>query len=161
MFELIVKINPSNIEMIKTYAELILEKHDLIENIAIAPDGIIKYIYPTEENKKAMGHNLMTDPQRSFFIKKSIDEKVAIIQGPVEAIQGGILIFSRKAILISENDIDKFWGLSTVAVDFERLMDHCGISKDDPNYYFALKAKKSDGFQDFVWGNTECYTKDS
>lgn len=161
VLEIIIKMNPNNDELIRAYAEMILQKHDTIENIAIAPDGIVKFIYPTEKNKKAIGHNLMIDQQRYTFIKKAIDEKRATIQGPVEAIQGGILIFNRKALFIKEDDVERFWGLCVVSVDFEKVMDYCGISTDDPDYYLALKSPKSDGFQDFIWGNKECYTKDS
>lgn len=161
VLEIIIRMNPNNPELIKAYSEMILQKHDTIQNIAIAPDGIVKFIYPTEQNKEAIGHNLMMDPKRYPFIKKAIDERRATIQGPIEAIQGGILIFNRKAFFITEDNIERFWGICAVAVDFEKVMDYCGISKDDPDYYFALKAPKSDGFQDFIWGNTECYTKDS
>ncbi len=161
VLELIVNMNPNNPELIKTYAEMIIQKHDIIANIAIAPDGIIKYIYPIEPNLEVIGHNLMIDPQRYPFIKKAIEEKRATIQGPVNAIQGGLLIFNRKALFLKEDDIDSFWGLCVVSVDFNKVMDYCGISTDDPEYYYAIKALRSDGFQDLVWGNSECFEKDS
>ncbi|PHV71389.1 hypothetical protein CS063_04890 [Sporanaerobium hydrogeniformans] len=161
VLELIIKINPNDSELIKTYAEMILQKHGTIQNIAIAPNGIVKFIYPTEQNQRAIGHNLMLDPLRYPFIQKAINEKRTTIQGPVEAVQGGILIFNRKPLFITKDNVEKFWGLCVVSVDFEKVMDYCGISTDDPDYYFAIKAQKSDGFQDFVWGNTECYTNDS
>lgn len=161
VLELIIKMNPDNPELIKTYSEMILQKHDIIQSVQIAPDGIIEFIYPREENKKAIGHNLMIDPQRYLFIKKAIDEKRATVQGPIESIQGKLLIFNRKPLFTIEDGIEKFWGLCVVAVDFEEVMEQSGISTDDSDYHFALKVPESDGFNDFVWGNPECFTKDS
>ncbi len=161
VLEIIIKMNPDDPELIKSYADLILQKHDTIQNVAIAPDGIVKFIYPIEQNEKAIGHNLLEDPKRNIFVEKAIDEKRATIQGPVEAIQGGVLIFNRKAIFTTQDNIEKFWGLSVVSIDFEKVLDYCGLTTYDLDYYFALRAKKSDGYNDFVWGSTECFTKDS
>lgn len=41
ILDVIVRSNPSNIETIESYAKLILEKHDSIENISIAPNGVV------------------------------------------------------------------------------------------------------------------------
>lgn len=161
ILEIITKGNPDDIETIKTYSEMILKKHDIIQNVAIAPDGVIKSIYPTEPNLEAIGHDLMKDPQRYPFIKKAIEEKTSIMQGPVEAIQGGVLIFNRKAIFIQENNTERFWGICAVSIDFEKLVTYCGIDEDNEDYYLALKVPKTDGYNDFIWGNTECLAKES
>ncbi|MCC9272974.1 MAG: hypothetical protein K8V42_01635, partial [Enterococcus aquimarinus] len=62
ILDVIVRSNPSNIETVETYAEMILEKHDSIENIAVAPDGVVQYIYPDGQNQLAVGHDLIKDP---------------------------------------------------------------------------------------------------
>lgn len=161
VLDIIIKNNPNSPEIINTYSEMILKEHNIISNIAIAPDAIIKWIYPTEPNKKAIGHDLMKDPLRYPFIKKAIDERTAIMQGPVEAVQGGVLIFNRKPIFIKENNEDIFWGICAVSIDFERLVTYCGINENNQEYYLALKVPKTDGFNDFIWGNTECFEKES
>ncbi|MEA5010237.1 MAG: diguanylate cyclase [Angelakisella sp.] len=161
VMEIIVKSSPDSMEIIKTYSEMILNKHDIIQNISIAPNGIVQYIYPTAPNQIVIGHDLINDPQRYPFIKKAIDEKTAIIQGPVEAIQGGVLIFNRKAIFMQENDKESFWGVCVVSIDFKKLVSYCGINQENEDYFLALKVPKTDGFKDFIWGNSECLTKES
>lgn len=161
ILDIIIANNPNSPEIIKNYAELILKKHDIIHNVAIAPDGIIQYIFPTESNETAVGHDLMKDPKRYPFIKKAIEEKTPIVQGPVEAIQGGVLIFNRKAMFIKENHEERFWGFCAVSIDFEKLVSYCGINNYNQDYYLALKVPKSDGYNDFIWGNTECLSKES
>lgn len=161
ILDIIEKNNPNTIETIESFTENILKKHDIIKNVAIAPDGVIKSIYPTEPNLEAIGHDLMKDPHRYPFIKKAIEEKTAIMQGPVEAIQGGVLIFNRKAIFIREDNTERFWGICAVSIDFEKLVTQCGINGINEDYYIALKVPKTDGYNDFIWGNTECLTKES
>ena len=152
ILEVIVRSNPSNIETVETYAEMILEKHDSIENIAVAPDGVVQYIYPDVQNQLAVGHDLIKDPQRYPYIKKAIDEKSTVIQGPVEAIQGGKLIFNRKAIFMMGNGQERFWGVCVVAINFDKLMTNSGIIIDDEGYLLALNIPAVDEGNDFFLG---------
>lgn len=161
VLDVIVRSDTNSMEIIKTYSEMITKKHDIIENIAIAPDGIVQYIYPSEDNEIALGHDLLNDPQRYPFIKKAIEERIAIIQGPVEAIQGGILIFNRKAIFMTENDKESFWGVCVVSINFEKLIANSGIDLENDEYFLALKVPKTDGYKDFFWGNTDILTRES
>lgn len=161
VLDVIVRSNPNSMEIIETYSEMIFKKHDIIQNIAIAPDGIVQYIYPSVYNEIAVGHDLVNDPQRYPFIKKAIDERSAIIQGPVEAIQGGILIFNRKAIFMTENDKESFWGVCVVSINFEKLIANSGINIENDEYFLALKVPKTDGFKDFFWGNSDILTRES
>lgn len=161
VLDVIVRSNPNDMAIVETYAEMILKKHDIIENITIAPDGIVRYIYPSMHNEIAIGHDLIKDPQRYPFIKKAIDEKSTIIQGPVEAIQGGILIFNRKAIFMTENDREFFWGVCVVSINFEKLIVNSGINIENDEYFIALKVPKPDGLKDFFWGNSEVLTGES
>lgn len=161
ILDVIVRSNPSNIETVETYAEMILEKHDSIENIAVAPDGVVQYIYPDGQNQLAVGHDLIKDPQRYPYIKKAIDEKSTVIQGPVEAIQGGIFLFNRKAIFMTENGQERFWGLCVVTINFDKLMANSGITLDDEEYLLALNVPAVVGENDFFWGDSTIIEKEA
>lgn len=161
VLEMILEKNPNDIELIKNYSEIILEKHDLIYNIAIAPQGIVKYVYPLKGNEEALGHNLMADPKRSPFIKKAIDERRSIVQGPVDSIQGRSLVFSRKPVFNVEDGVEGFWGLLVVTLDFEKLISHIGVDMLEKDYFFSIRAFESDGYNDFKWGNAESFGSDS
>lgn len=152
---LIMHTNPDNLEIIQEYSKMVSKKHDTIKNIALAPNGIVEYIYPLEGNEGAIGHNLMEDPERKHFIKKTIDKGIPVIQGPVEGVQGGILMFNRKAIFIKRDNIEEFWGIIAIAIDFEELMKDIGLDMDDPDYLYRVRAEKSNGFEDYIWGNLE------
>jgi len=147
-------------DMLREYSNLILDRNETIKNIQIAPEGVIKWVYPQEGNEKAIGHDLMSDPKRSPYVEAAIEERIPITQGPVEALQGGLLVFSRKAIYVVENGIEKFWGLSIVTLDFNELIKKCGLSPRKEGYYFAFRAPKPDTRNDFLWGEHGIFEKD-
>lgn len=161
ILDVIVRSNPSNIETIESYAKLILEKHDSIENISIAPNGVVQYIYPAEPNELAIGHDLINDPQRYPYIKKAIDKRSTVTQGPVEAVQGGMFIFNRKAIFTIENGQERFWGVCVLPINFDKLMANSGITLDDEEYLLALNVPAVDEENDFLWGDSTILTKEA
>lgn len=161
ILDVIVRSNPSNIETIESYAKLILEKHDSIENISIAPNGVVQYIYPAEPNELAIGHDLINNPQRYPYIKKAIDKRSTVTQGPVEAVQGGMFIFNRKAIFTIENGQERFWGVCVLPINFDKLMANSGITLDDEEYLLALNVPAVDEENDFLWGDSTILTKEA
>lgn len=161
ILDVIVRSNPSNIETIESYAKLILEKHDSIENISIAPNGVVQYIYPAEPNELAIGHDLINDPQRYPYIKKAIDKRSTVTQGPVKAVQGGMFIFNRKAIFTIENGQERFWGVCVLPINFDKLMANSGITLDDEEYLLALNVPAVDEENDFLWGDSTILTKEA
>lgn len=122
-FDIIISKYPAmEKQTIQDYAKLILEQNSNIISVQLAPEGIVSMIYPLEGNEAAIGHNLLTDPQRKVFAQEAIEKRIAVTQGPVKAKQGGYLIFNRKAIFITENEEEKFWGFSIIAVSFSELI---------------------------------------
>lgn len=139
----------------------ILKEHPSIQNIGLAPDGILSFIYPQQGNELAIGHNLLEDESREPFVTKAIENKTSTTQGPVEAIQGGLLIFNREAIFTKEDGKEKFWGLSAISVDFNKLIKEVGLKPKMNGYLFALRATQLNDIDDFFWGNAEIFQKDA
>lgn len=161
-FEVLIKSNPDiSIGAIEHYASSILENNPMIGNVSIAPDGIVKFIYPLEGNESALGHNLMEDPERAEFMKRAIETKKAIAQGPVEAIQGGIKIFNRKPIFVGEGDQESFWGFAVIVINFDEVLNMFQLYPEKDGYLFALKVEATNGFDDFLWGSTEILKQDA
>lgn len=156
--DLMLRINNEKVtDEFDTYASMILERNPTINSVQLAPQGVIEHVYPLQGNEEAVGHNLLTDPKRSTFVREAIDKKVSISQGPVSTRQGKMLIFNRKAIFIE----DKFWGLAIVAIDFDNLLKECGISEDNQFFLYSICAEKVDGDKDHVWGDQDLFLLDS
>lgn len=146
---------------IEEISNRILDQNSRIENIGLAPDGIFSAVYPKEENEQLIGYNLMESDTRRPYVLEAINTKSSTTQGPMEAVQGGTLIVNREAIFTEEAGKEKFWGLTTVAVDFDQLIKESGLKESDNGYLFALRSNQTEGEKDFIWGNEKIMEKDS
>lgn len=157
--DLLITTNPDTPEeTFEKYSNMILKENEIIKNIAIAPNAVVKHIYPLSGNEAAVGHDLLADKERRSFVEAAIKSKESVTQGPVKARQGGYLVFKRRAIFLNEDD--KFWGLSIITIDFDEIIEKIGIVPEKDGYMFALKARKTDGKNDFVWGNSEIFKEE-
>lgn len=153
---LIVSHNPDiTQEELDGYAQLVLEQNDSIVGIQVAPDGIVQMVYPYEQHKMAIGHDLLKDPHRKQYALQAIETGKAVLQGPVQAIQGGYFLFNRKAIFTPTEIGQKFWGLSVVAVDFDRLMDVYQKTFHDEQYLFSLSVRDDNDKPVLLWGDAQ------
>ena len=152
-FAVLVSRNPDlSKEELKEYADLFLEENGVIKNVAFAPDGIVKTVFPKDGNENVVGHDLFKDVKRSSFVKEALENRKSVTQGPVESLQGGYMVFNRKPVFIYENGIEKFWGLTVITIDFEELVSDIEITSKKDGYLIALRAPKTDGTNDFLWG---------
>lgn len=147
-------------EELKEYADLFLEDNLIIKNVSFAPGGVVKHIFPLEGNEAALGHDLFGDIERNSFVEKAVITRNSVTQGPVKALQGGYLVFNRKPVFVKENGAERFWGLAVITIDFEKLVEDIDIISRSDGYLVALRAKKTDGVNDFLWGNAEIFEKD-
>lgn len=123
---------PENFE--KVAAQLVTSNAS-IDAVQLVPNGIIKYVYPTEANEAAIGYDILNSPKVKDEAIKSIHTKLIYFAGPLQLKQGGIGVVGRLPIF-KEN---KFWGFSAVIIRLETLIKLSGIeSIDDSKYYFQF-----------------------
>ena len=96
-----------------------------IRNIAIAPDGVMQYVYPYEENKAVLGYEPAQDerPHVRDEVQRAIENKRIVLSLPYDLIQGGQGLIARQAIYV--NGI--YWGLANVVLDVPPLLEDAGI----------------------------------
>lgn len=160
-FSIIISHTPSvQPSILQKYSSLALTHNPNIKSVQFAPNAIIQTVYPEVGNEAAIGHDLLGDPARAVFTKKAIDKKVVVLQGPVAAIQGGRLLFNRKAIFVEKEGVEVFWGLAIVAIDFDKLIENYQSSLNDVNYLFALRANNQASSEN-LYGPSDVFEKRS
>jgi PAS domain S-box-containing protein len=115
----------------------LIERNKTIDAVQLVPNGIIKYVYPYEQNKDALNYNILKNapPLIQFEAKKSIQSKIMFFAGPLNLKQGGIGIVGRLPIYKN----NKFWGFSAVIIKLETLIKQSGINSIDVSkYYFQF-----------------------
>lgn len=123
---------PENFEKI---AKQLVDNNESIDAVQLVPDGVIKYVYPFEENKAVINYNILNSPQNRFEARKSIKSKLMFFAGPQRLKQGGVGVVGRLPIYKN----NRFWGFSAVVIRFETLIKESGVNTiDDTKYYFQF-----------------------
>jgi diguanylate cyclase (GGDEF)-like protein len=100
----------------------------VIQNILLAPDGIVARVYPHTENEKLIGWNYFDDREGNREARAAMDMGELVIGGPIDIIQGGKAIFGRMPVFIdTQGETNKFWGLVSIALKFPDVLDHAEL----------------------------------
>ncbi|WP_372983134.1 ATP-binding protein, partial [Marinobacter sediminum] len=108
-----------------------------LRNIGLAPDLVIRHIYPLEGNEAALGLDLSQGSLSPSQIQQLLDEtSQALYSGPINLVQGGQGLAGR--IPIFERDSGDFWGVISVILDLERMYQAAGILPMKDSMSFVL-----------------------
>jgi diguanylate cyclase (GGDEF)-like protein len=119
---------PTYIDDFDRFAENIVGPLHGVHALELAPDGVIRQVYPLAGNEPALGINLLADVSQREDALKAIRERSPTIAGPLRLRQGGVGAVVRLAIFTNEGTArERFWGFAIVLVYIEKLLDHAGI----------------------------------
>ena len=119
-----------------------LEGQTQFKNIAVAPDLIIKYIYPVKGNEAAIDLDYRTLPKQFDSVKRAINSKQLVLAGPVELVQGGLGLISRIPVFIDGPDgNESFWGIVSAVIDVNRLYQASGLFNPALPIDIAIRGK--------------------
>lgn len=115
-------------EMIRTYGG--------ISSIQLAPDAVVSKIYPLAGNEKAIGHNLLKDPQRRTEAFKAIETRQLTLAGPHKLVQGGEGAIGRLPVFVPNGGKgERFWGFATVLMRLSDLFGASNLGQLEKNGY--------------------------
>jgi PAS domain S-box-containing protein len=122
-------------------------------NLAIAPDAVIRYVYPLKGNEAAVGHDLLNDPRPEVgeAVRRAIETRQLILTGPYELLQGGQGLVVRQAIFHE----DKFWGLVSMVLDLPPILEDAGLNSPPATLEIAIRDQAGQTFYGLadVFGN--------
>lgn len=105
-------------QSVKYLEQLIGKNDDLIRSITSIEDTTIKWIYPLESNQSAVGVDLSTIEGQKDIVLKIKNERVQMIQGPVDLVQGGRGIIIRMPVIKNNGE---YYGQLSIVLDLEKL----------------------------------------
>lgn len=152
-----IKLSPniSNTRFKALMAELIT--NDLpIRHVALAPDLVIQFIYPVQENEDALGFNYRDSERQFNGVKRAIDNGDVVIDGPVELVQGSLALIARAPVVV-ENQL---WGVIAVVIQIDKLMVNSGLKAAQSTYSTSLAKTNESGGYDFQFGDISVWEKD-
>jgi signal transduction histidine kinase len=131
-----------------------------VRNITIAPDGVVRYVYPLAGNEAAIGYAPLNDPRP--HIRQSVERAIAtrqiILSGPLELVQGEVGLIARQAVYVrTSGGGEAFWGLVNIALDLPPLLDEAELDvQTDVTHDYALR----DGTGQVFYGAAEIFDQD-
>lgn len=99
-----------------------------VSALELAPEGIISQIVPLSGNEKALGHNLMNNPQQYKEAILTRDTGELTLAGPFSLRQGGEGAVGRLAVFLPDaTGIPTFWGLVCVLIRLPGIIEKTGL----------------------------------
>jgi PAS domain S-box-containing protein len=121
----------------ETFAEGVYGSTSGIRTIAVAPGGVVYYVYPIEDNVRVVGYNPLEDPRPGVReeVERAIQSRQIVLSGPTELTDGGIGVVARKAVYQG----DDYWGLVNLVVDLNPILSLAGIGVQADDYDLVLR----------------------
>ena len=124
-------------------SEMISDDAGIIKTIELAPDGIVKDIYPLKGNEAAFGINMLNNPARKYEANLAMKSGEYTIAGPYELNQGGMGSLLFEPIYVSDaSGKNSFWGFSILVLDWEKFISDLELDKlQDASYCYQIWKK--------------------
>jgi PAS domain S-box-containing protein len=108
-----------------------------IRNLALAPGGVVRYVYPTADTEAVLGYEPLQDPRPEIRadVQRAIESGHIVVSGPLELVQGGQGLVARQAVYQD----GAFWGLVNVVLDLSVVLDEADLGSEPDDLAFALQ----------------------
>tara|TARA_R110001606_G_scaffold154117_4_gene295744 strand:- start:965 stop:3160 length:2196 start_codon:yes stop_codon:yes gene_type:complete len=138
-----VEQNHENLAWFPNYANKLIESIGGIENLQLAPDGIISDIYPLEGNESAIGFDVLSTPKYSEEAMLSIKNHRMFAIGPVALVQGGFAVISRAPIFLHKGtQREVFWGFASAVIYLDNLLEATQLKQlESEGYQYSLSRR--------------------
>ncbi len=125
-----------------------------LKNFAVAPDGVVSDVYPLNGNESLIGFDFLdTSLTGNLEAKEAYENGSTILTNPFELIQGGIGMGGRAPVALRNGETGSFWGLVTVTIDFDNLIDVLGLDNlQGMGVDYSLSYIDPDGNEQFMHG---------
>jgi len=117
-----------------------------LRNIALAPDMVLKLVYPIAGNERALGLVYRNEPNQWPSVLKAKESGNIVIAGPLNLKQGGIGIVARLPVRLDNTaKSENFWGIISAVIDAERLYTDSGLLDPQLDINIAIRGRDASG----------------
>ena len=132
-----------------------------LRNIAVAPDMVIRLIYPLQGNQKAIGFDFRNSPTQFATADKARLTRQIVLAGPLNLVQGGVGIVARLPVYLPDVDGQEyFWGVVSAVVDAELLYRNSGLRDESSPIEIAIRGADGQGAEGGIFfGRPELFAE--
>jgi diguanylate cyclase (GGDEF)-like protein len=128
-----------------TIAAELKANNPLIRDIALAPDFVIRDVYPRAGNESAIGMNLLVTPGQKEGVLRAISQGEMVLAGPFDLPQNGTALAGRIPIWLDRDGVPKFWGFANVTLDYPALMAEAGLARLQQEMEIDIRGRDASG----------------
>ncbi len=157
----LIAVNPaSSANEWQKLAEAIFLKTTNLRNIALAPDNVIRFVYPLTGNEAVLGFDYRNAPEQLNTIEKAQAIQDIVIAGPLPLIQGGNAVIARIPIFTDPPFNQHYWGVCSAVIDIDKLFQLAGLYELANLANVAIRGKDSSGKDGAVFfGDPEVFNQ--
>lgn len=130
----------ATLEEFERLSETMLDSEGIIECIELAKDGVVSNVYPEKGNEEALGMNLLKNPTRNVEAILAIDTRAYTFAGPYalrHSLNSGLIL--NPIYIKDKNGEEKFWGFSSVVIDWEKFREKIKLEKlEETGYLYNI-----------------------
>lgn len=142
-------------------AAKLFETNSQLRGLSAAPDLVIRFVYPFESNRAALGHDFRTDAEQRRSVFRARDSRSVVLNGPVRLVQGGTALIARLPVFTrDETGAEAFWGTVSAAMDLEKLYASSGLSDPQLALDVAITCSGPDKPDVTFYGNPAILDRD-
>lgn len=123
---------PFDPEDFRAIALDLIEENPSIRSIGLAPDNIVRAVYPMEPNKAAIGLDYRTNAVQWTSVRLAMETRDVVIAGPLALVQGGNGLLVRIPVFPAAFPGQpvagrNYWGVATLVLEIDRVMASAGV----------------------------------
>jgi len=142
-------------EQFEQYASKVIARDPTLLNLAVAPDLVVRFVYPYAGNEAVLGLDYRTQPDQWPVVERVINTGGLVVAGPVNLVQGGIGLIGRAPVYVDEPDRGRvLWGIVSAPILADSVFEQAGLSDGVQNLDIAIRGTDGLGADGEVfWGD--------
>ncbi|MCO7225410.1 EAL domain-containing protein [Pleionea sp. CnH1-48] len=145
-------------EQFDRFVKPVMEKEDLLLNMAAAPDMVVRYVYPLRGNESVIGLDYNKNKEQRAVVMLLKRTGRLMIAGPVNLVQGGTALIGRVPVYYDDNGEHKFWGVVSSPIRLEQLYEKIGLYESAEDIDVAIRGRDGQGASGEVfYGNGDVF----
>lgn len=101
----------------------VIADNENIETLALAPGGVISYVYPLQGHETLLGMNLLDSSDGAAAITPTSSAGISLY-GPLKQADGTAVLVGRLPVFLKDAaGLRKFWGIASIALKFPQILE--------------------------------------
>ncbi|HNX40598.1 MAG TPA: ATP-binding protein, partial [Methanothrix sp.] len=114
-----------------------------IRNLAVAPQGVFRYVYPPESRPGMMGQSLFLNISPAFKgdVQRAVSSRKVVLSPPHNMRRGGLGVVARKSVFEDET----FWGFVSMTIDIPIVLQAAGLNFSSGSHRLKMALRDDSG----------------